>query len=136
MRSSHLGSTLTGSKKKQRVQIFVVGIVGKTMTLSVDSSKSIGSMKFKIFAKTGMNIKSHFHLYLLSLMKFMVFIGIPPEAQLLCFAGKVLSHERTLDDYNIEAASTIHLLLRLLGGTACFSCGQVSIITIIFLFLI
>jgi len=39
--------------------------------------------------------------------------GIPPPKQRLVFGGRVVADEKTLADYNIEAGSTVHLVLSL-----------------------
>ena len=76
------------------MQIFIKTLSGKTMTLEVDKTDSVESVKRKIEEKEGIEVGQ----------------------QRLVFGGKQLEDNYTLGDYNIENDSNIHLVLRLRGG--------------------
>ena len=80
------GGDGTGTK-----QIFIKTLQGKTITVDVNDNDKIDIIKQIIFEKE----------------------GIPIDQQRLVFNGKQLEDHQTIGDYQIQADSNVHLVLRL-----------------------
>jgi ubiquitin C len=73
------------------MQIFVKTLTGKTITLDIELGDTIEAVKVQIHNKE----------------------GLPPDQQKLVFSGKKLED-------NLSFATTLHLLLRLSGGSQLY----------------
>ena len=76
------------------MQVFVKTLTGKDMTLNVQPTMMVEELKKQIYQTE----------------------GIVELEQRLIYGGKQLEDGQTLQDYNVEPDSTIHLVLKLKGG--------------------
>ncbi len=76
------------------MQIFIKTLAGKSITIETEQTETIASIKAKIEDKEGIAVRE----------------------QRLIYAGKQLDDNLTLQEASIENLSTVHLVLRLLGG--------------------
>ena len=74
------------------MRIFLKMIKGKSFCLTVSPGDKIQNIKSEIQGKE----------------------GIPSDQQRLFFAGQLLKDNKTLNDYNIQEESTLHLILKLI----------------------
>lgn len=79
------------------MQIFVKTLFGTVITLELEPSDTIASVMVKV--------KERISSY----------PGVRLDRQRLIFAGMQLQDARTLNDYNIQKESTLHLVLALNG---------------------
>lgn len=73
--------------RKMEIYVKIMGV--NTMTVEVETSNKVKELKSKIYKLN----------------------GISPDRQLLILAGTVLDDNQTLDDYNIQRESTLHLFV-------------------------
>ena len=89
----HAG-VLRGGKAKS-MQIFVMTVSGKTITLNVESLNTVDAIKHEIQDREGVSVD---------------------EQRLMWAKKELVDGCRTLSDYGIQKESTLHLSLRLGGG--------------------
>ncbi|KAJ1287493.1 hypothetical protein BS78_02G013900 [Paspalum vaginatum] len=75
------------------MQIFAKNLTGQTLTLYVESSYTVASVKVMLYEKE----------------------GVSPIQLRLIYQGRQLEDRRTLADYNMQNHSTIHMVLCLCG---------------------
>ncbi len=76
------------------ITIFIKTLTGRTITVEAKPNSSIAEIKAKIKEKE----------------------GVPVDQQRLIFQDRQLEDNATISDYNIQADSTLYLMLRLRGG--------------------
>ena len=90
------------------MQIFVVGLTGKTIALECEPYECVLQVKQKLAQQSGW--------------------GVPCDQQRLLLDGAQLHDEDTLHEARVRKEATLHMLLRLRGGTnyLCGDCGVVN----------
>jgi len=73
--------------------LFIRTLTGKTFTIEISSTATVADVKAAVQGKE----------------------GIPADQQRLIFSGAELAVDCTLQSYNIQPESTLHLLLHLRG---------------------
>ena len=81
---------LTRNPQNHTIQIFVINLAGKTITIDTNIEDTIQNLKEKICVKE----------------------EIPPDLQRLTHCGRTLEDKRFVGEYNIRKESTLHLSLR------------------------
>lgn len=90
------GAIIESSPKQKScdILVYVKTLTGKTITINTNTTDTVYDVKVKIQNKE----------------------GIPPDQQRLLYLHKALDDDLSLNDYDIENYTTIHLVLRLRGG--------------------
>ncbi|KAL0249179.1 hypothetical protein GEMRC1_004412 [Eukaryota sp. GEM-RC1] len=93
---SSLISGPIGDIDEKGMQLFIKSLSGRTYSVSIQSSETVGHLKLLYERMT----------------------GIAPNQQRIIFAGKQLEDGNTLEDYHIPKEATVHQVLCLRGGNA------------------
>ena len=95
-RAGHFGDEYKAdaSRSEYEIEIYIKTPSGMMRTIYVATNELVGGIKLKI-----QDIE-----------------GTPPDQQRLIYAGKQLEDDRSISEYNIQRNSTLHLVVRLLGG--------------------
>jgi len=99
-------TTTTMNAQTSAFQIFVRTLSGNTITLDVEPTNTIATVKAKILHKDDAPVQ--------------------PQTVSLAFAGKQLRDTCSLSDYGINRDCTLHLSGRLLGGMRLYHCTSQS----------